>query len=290
MAAFWSGILSLLFVLSSPGYAASDLLVDKLLTRGFTCTPQGAGHFCQINQVRSPQFSYSQPIAIYVPRNTRRPQNLVMHLHGFRCVCEACDRSAQQMMTGFDLPGQLERAGPTNSILITPISQGQGTQFNAELVPRFSQFMAWVDATVQPTAQQQWYLSGHSGAGSSIGTILGQAATRDPQSLAKIRGVSLLDATYSTGSTPLAQWRRAIEAQPSMKIFSVVQQGTTTVRGSSLLRTQVGAAATIETATTGHCQIPKSFFETGLRQIASPTAGSIRPSAVPAAQRAGSGR
>ncbi|MEK2646144.1 hypothetical protein [Bdellovibrio sp. BCCA] len=256
-----------IFLFMSSSYAASDFLVDRLKAKGFGCSPAEGGDICKVSSVSTPEFKYSQPIAIFVPKNVRRPTSTVVHLHGHRCVCEPCDLSPEKMVSQFEFSKQMKEAGLANSVLIAPVSIGHCVNFEKELAPQFDQFMKWVNSSVDPT-QDRLFLSGHSGAGRALGTIVGDAAKKDPTLLKKIDGVVLLDATYSTRPAYLEQWSLAAKGNKNLKVYSVINTGGGTEVGSKMLKSSMPQSEVeIEKSKTPHCKIPGEYFRKGLKTV-----------------------
>lgn len=256
------GKIFILMILLMASFAqASDFLVDKLKDKGFTCTPADHGDICKIAHVDSPGFKYSQPIAIFVPKNIRRPTELLLHLHGHRCVCEPCAATPEQMVNEFDFPKQMQTAGAANSVLILPTSTGHCTNFESELAPHFDDFVKWVDSTVDP-ANDHWVISGHSGAGRAIGAIMSHQAKTDPAQLKKIDSVILLDATYSTRPSYFTQWQNAAKVNSKFSVYSVYRTDGGTETGSRLLRSNLphNDVQIMKSETGAHCKVPNVYY------------------------------
>jgi len=260
-------LLSGAFLISSVANAAEDFLVDRLKSQGFTCAPAEGGDLCKTARVQSSEFNYSQPIAVFVPKNVRHPTRMVLHLHGHRCICEPCDTSVEKMISASHLTTQMKEAAGSNAVLILPTSTGKCVNFDEELAPRFSQFAQWTKKTIQP-AEERWTLSGHSGAGRALGTIVGNAAKNNPELLKKMDGVTLLDATYSTSEPVITAWKNAVKANPRLQIYSIIQNGGGTETGNRLLKNALPPENfSSEKTKTAHCGIPGSSFAEGLRRV-----------------------
>lgn len=265
-----------------PTLAGSDFLVDKLKAKGFVCSAAENGDICKVSSVNTPGFKYSQPVAIFVPKNVRRPSNTVLHLHGHRCICEPCNTSPEKMISQFEFGKQMKEASAANSVLIAPVSTGNCTNFEKELAPQFDKFMEWVNTSVEPT-QDRLTISGHSGAGRAIGTIVGNAARSNPAMLKKIDGVVLLDATYSTRPGYLEQWNRAAKVNPNLNVYSVINVGGGTEVGSKMLKSNMPQNnVEIERSKTPHCKVPGDYFAKGLKRV-QPGSSSARSDKLPSA-------
>lgn len=254
--------------------AESDLLVDRLKARGFTCTPSENGDLCRIDRVNAPGFKYSQPVVIVVPKNVRRPTDLLLHLHGHRGVCPG-ESSPENMVKAYDLPRQMKEAGAANSVMIFPVSTGQCTTFEKELAPNFAAFAAWVKGEVQP-AKERWTISGHSGAFRPIGTILGRESEKHPELVKKINSVLLLDATYSSRPGYYDQWKSAARVNPNMDVATVYRTGGGTEAGSRMLKKALPNqdVDVVKSKTASHCEVPNRHYADLLRKSLRSSQGS----------------
>jgi hypothetical protein len=246
--------------------ADSFLLTERLKANGFTCTSETNGDVCTISKINTGGFKYDQPVAILVPKNVRRPQNTLLHLHGFRGVCESADTSAKGMADEFNFLQQMKDANATNSVMVFPMSTGKETTYQASLVPQFSKFTAWVNSQLQPTTDH-WTVSGHSGAGS----VISSALSSNPSFAKKVDSVMLLDATYGIPGH-LSQWQNIAKSNPNMKITSIYRKGTATQSGSDLLASR-GLARSQASKSSRHCLVPTTEYASLLAKSSS--SGSI---------------
>ena len=263
----------LLSAYSLTSFADPFLLTEKLKSQGFKCVSQDNGDICTISSVNTKAFSYSQPIAILVPKNVRSPDKVLLHIHGFRGICESASASAVDMATNFNFLSQMKEANATNSVMVMPMSTGKETTFNASLVPQFSKFTDWVNAQVQPTSNR-WVISGHSGAGSVIAAALSQ----NPKFSKRVDSVLLMDATYGNHT---GQWSSLVDANPSVRIDSLYRGGTPTQAGSKALKSSLGAR--IQSTGERHCGIPGDQYGTMLARNNFSTTPTVQvKAAVPA--------
>lgn len=260
------------YLIAIPAFAETGLLVDKLKEKGFVCSALEGGDLCKISSVDTPDFKYSQPIAMFVPKNVRRPTDLLLHLHGWRGPCgDNNSTSPEQMMKRFQLPQQVLQSSARNSVLIAPMSLGKVDTYKNEFALHFDQFVKWVNSTVDP-AQERWTLSGHSAGGSIISSIVSKSS---PASIGKIEGIALLDATYDQNGDVSQRWERAGKINPKMKVWSVYNGPTAT--GSRIIKNAMSSnEVNLERTTTGHCDIPAQYYAEGLRSVLpqSPSSGS----------------
>ena len=235
-------------------------LVEELAQKGFTCSDRQDGSICTISGVQSRKFNYSEPIAILVPKHVQNPSKILLHLHGWRGVCEDKNISAAGMADEFNFLQQMKEAGATNSVMILPMSVGHEGTYDKELVPQFSGFADWVNSEVHPSSDR-WILSGHSGAGSP----LARAMASHPTFAKKVDSVLLLDAAYGM-SGHIGQWQSAVEANPKLKISSVYATDRPH-EGSVQLKNGLDSGVVHIARADGkrHCQVPTQDYGPLLR-------------------------
>lgn len=259
-----------LLLISSFGLSASaadpNLLTERLKASGFTCSREINGDVCTIPSVNTSSFKYGQPVAILVPKNVRRPQNTLLHLHGFRGVCEDSNASAKFMADEFNFLQQMKDANATNSVMVFPMSTGKEATYQSSLVPQFSKFTAWVNSQLQPTTDH-WVVSGHSGAGS----VISSALANNPGFAKKVDSVMLLDATYGIPGH-MGQWQSIASNNPNMKITSIYRKGTATQSGSDMLAAK-GLARSQTSKSGRHCLVPTTEYASLLSKT--PNSGPI---------------
>ena len=236
-------------------------LVDDLKKKGFSCASREDGSICTISSVNSRKFSYSEPIAILVPKNVQQPSKILLHLHGFRGVCESNDISAAGMADEFNFLQQMKEAGASNSVMILPMSTGKESTYKSELVPQFSEFTNWVKSEVHPSSDR-WIVSGHSGAGSSIVVAMAQ----NPTFTKKVDSVFLLDAAYGMPGH-IDQWQKIADSNPKLKISSVYatngpQQGSVQLKNGL----DSGRVSISRAEGKRHCQVPTKDYGGLLRE------------------------
>ena len=244
---------------------ASNLFACQLQTRGFRCTSERNGEVCAISSVNNKIFQYSQPVAFFIPSDLIQPQNILLHIHGFKGVCEASDAGSRDMQREFSFLDQMKNAGATQSVMVFPTSVGKCATFQSELVPRFSAFTRWTEGLVHPLSSK-WILSGHSGAGS----VLSRALVSNPTFAQKVDSVFLEDATYGM-NYHVTLWNKIVSANPKMAIASVTRPKTATAVGANLLYASLderGIRKSFSSTSIRHCQIPNkrddgqmSFYE-----------------------------
>lgn len=181
--------------------------------RQFSCEPNssGSGDICLLTKAAT--FKYPNQIALLIPEGVESPRDLMMHLHGWRGVCESERLGAAAFAKNYGLLDQMVSGGGSQSVMVVPMSGGRNTAHVNSLAPRFAEFSRWIEGLVEPQSKS-WAITGHSGAYRPIGQILGS----DPKTVKKIRSVGLIDATYSS-STPGAL-ERAQRVNPRMKVYS----------------------------------------------------------------------
>lgn len=263
----------LVFGLTSGLRADEGLLVERLQARGFVCTAAEGGDICRISRVDAPGFKYSRPIAMFVPKNVRRPTDLLLHLHGHRGVCSG-EGSVENMVKAYALPQQVKAGGAANSVLIFPMSEGKETTFQAELVPQFKAFTDWIKGTVDP-ARERWVLSGYSGAYVPMGAIV----ARNPGFVKKMSGAILLDATYASKPGYYDQWKVAAKANPDLRVSTVYRDGGGTEDGSRMLARALPKqdVDVIKSATSSHCAVPNRHYGEQLKKMLQSSRGAGGP-------------
>ena len=245
-------IIVTLFTLASTAQAAT--LLQRLATAGFACSTYSNGQICINNTPRATGFTYPQPVVVLVPANVENPTQVLLHLHGFRGICEAADASAATMAEEFNFAGQIQQAGVTNSVLIIPISTGNCDTYTASLIPQFAGFEAWMESLIQP-ASDTWVVSGHSGAGAILAQIFAQNQTFT----AKIKTVILMDALYSM-PTYIGDWEKAATFNATMTIYSVYTTPDGTGPGNTQLKESIKNKVNIAVANPNvHCEVPTEY-------------------------------
>ena len=246
---------------------SSDLFACQLQAKGFRCSTEKNGEVCVISAVNNKTFNfrYSQPMAFLVPTGLTQPQNILLHIHGFKGVCEASDASPRDMQREFSLLDQMKNAGATRSVMVFPMSVGKCETFQNELVPRFSVFTRWSESLIHPTSLK-WIISGHSGAGS----VLSRALVANPTFSQKVDSVFLEDATYGMGYN-VTLWNKIVANNPKIAIASVTRPRTATATGASILLAALDerrVSKSFSSTSIRHCQIPNkrddgqmSFYE-----------------------------
>lgn len=236
-------------------------IIQTLIAAGFICSAvhNGAGNLCTVSSVKTAHFTYSNPIAIYVPQNAPgHASQIVLHLQGFRGICDSPDDSAETLMETYDLIGQFISDAGVSSVLVFPVSSGNDTTYEQKFLGRggeFAGFVAWIESLV---GWADWTVSGHSGAGMVISGMLAQ----NPLVASKIVAVDMLDAAYGM-SLHLAEWKSIVKASPRLKITCV---GNGTLSGCRTLQSSVPSTEVISTAV-DHCHIPNEYFGLWLKSI-----------------------
>jgi len=235
---------------------------------GLACprTANNDGMVCQFDNVsdKATGFHYSDPIIILIPDGVVQPTQAILHFVGFRNVCN--DDTVNDMLNNFGFLGLMPQAKAMNSILIIPRSEGQETTLNDELAPQFDVFVKWLYNTIGAQSLT-WTITGHSGAYLPIGTVLAQEGTANKARIS-IQNIVLLDATYSSRKAYYQEWNAAAKANPHVGVYSVTSADTAT--GTSMLKTQLKPykiPITVQTATTTHCDIPKTDLGPILNEI-----------------------
>lgn len=227
---------------------AQELLADKLKRSGFTCVSRPDGDICTISRVNANGFRYGKPIAILIPTGLTQPDDLLLHIHGHRGVCEPASAGATSMADRFKMLEQMREAGARRSVMIFPVSDGKNTDHDSQLVPQFDKFTSWVEDLVQPK-RKAWSVSGHSGAGRVISTAL----ARNPAFTRKTKQIMLLDATYGIPNH-IDNWHKIARENPNLRIDSVYIPGTATAPGSQQLKSQIDNV-NLKTTRESHCQL-----------------------------------
>lgn len=255
-------------VLLFPWISSASLLVDSLKQKGFSCTSRREGDICAISKLANAQLSYSQPVAILVPLGVERPERLLLHLHGYKGVCEAANAGPVAMSDEFDFLGQMKDAGATNAVMIYPMSTGNDTTYINELVPRLGRLLTWAEGLTQAQGKR-WILSGHSGAGFVISAALEQA----PSLVQKLDSILLLDATYGIAAR-VGEWTEIANAIVQRKsatvVYSAYIPGTSTEAGSDqleqLLKKKKVRTSFSKAVASHHCAVPSEDYARFLRE------------------------
>jgi hypothetical protein len=260
----WIALAIFIFFYNASAHAASKADPDcasgssKLLKcqlKGFTCTPMIDGDMCVVNSVRVSGFNYTQPVAVLIPPGVTTPQNILLHLHGFKGVCEDASAPPLAMEKEFGFLTQMRQAGATDSVMVFPMSRGQCTDYNNQLVGQFAGFTKWASGLLKP-ATDEWVISGHSGAGMVISAML----SANPKFVRQVSTIMLLDATYGISSR-LGQWDRIVAANPGILIAADYTTRAGTSTGFSQLRSHLAAkriALDFKFAWyDSHCVVPK---------------------------------
>ena len=229
---------------------------NQVFPKNLDCRPApnpNLGDVCVTT--KSPSFGYSQKIVFLIPRGLTQPEGYVLHIHGWRGVCESNDISAYNFASLYRLFDQLIEAGLSNRILVFPVSVGRNDTHKNQLAPKFKAFTKWVEG-LYPSSTNQWIISGHSGAYSPIGTILGGS---DGDTLRKIESIGLIDATYSSSTVPHLVRATRQSQNPRMKIYSTYIPNSPTAGVSlSILKDQrLGNKSVVKTSGGNHCGAPK---------------------------------
>lgn len=196
-----------------------------------------------------------------VPDGVTHPTRVLLHIHGFRGVCD--DNTLSSMLSSFGFLDLMKRAEAMNSVIIIPRSEGHETTFNNELSPRFNAFVKWVNQELNASSLE-WTITGHSGAYQPIGSILNQENSLN----IKIKNIVMLDATYSQRASYYNEWIPAAAANPEMHVYSVTRPGT--ANGTAMLKAALspyGISVENQTDLSSHCGIPKKDLGAILDQM-----------------------
>lgn len=229
------------FLINGLAHAANNCPADgrspllKCHLKGFTCTPTEGGDMCVVNSVNVRGFKYTQPVAILIPPGVTQPKNILLHLHGFKGVCEAAAAPPATVEKEFRFLTQMQQAGAMDSVMVFPMSRGQCTDYNNQLVGQFAGFTKWASGLLKP-ATDEWVISGHSGAGMVISAMLSANTKFVPQ----VSTIMLLDATYGISSR-LGQWDRIVAANPGILIAADYTTRAGTSTGYSQLKSHLAA-------------------------------------------------
>lgn len=238
-----------------PDCASGSSRLLKCQLKGFICTPTIDGDICVLDSVRTPGFTYTQPVAILIPPGVTVPQNILLHLHGFKGVCEDASAPPLAMEKEFGFLTQMRQAGASDAVMIFPMSRGKCIDYNNQLVSQFAGFTKWARALVKPSTDE-WVISGHSGAGMVISAML----SVNPKFIRQVSTIILLDATYGIPSR-LGQWDRIVAANPGILIAADYTTRAGTATGFSQLKSHLTAkkvAIDFKFAWyDSHCAVPK---------------------------------
>lgn len=241
------------FVVALAPFFMGMTLVERLNSmqpRQFSCRPaqpDGIGDICVSTDAAA--FLYPQKIAILVPKGLERPNDISMHIHGWRGVCESANLGPEQFARNYRLFEQMVSGGGGNSVMVLPMSSGKNGTHGNYLGPRFTKFSNWMEELVQPRARS-WAITGHSGAFWPIRQILASKQ----ETVQKIRAVGLIDATYSR-STP-ASLERAQRLNPSLRIYStyIRRSGTHAVSAQIANSERLNYKHVKTSSGRGHCE------------------------------------
>lgn len=257
--------------------AQSSDLITKLKDAGFKCEPVWkkntdpvSGHICEISRVSTKDFSYNQPIALMIPKGVSTPSQLVLHLHGNRDVCGQQGASPRDLIQRSGLMNQVYSPAANNSITILPTSQGKGETYKSQLVPKFDQFVKWIEETTGAKSDAEWVITGQGGAHEPIGDILQQQATSNPSYLKRVKGIGLLSPTYSKEPTQYVnKLKKAVDTNSDLKIHTVYYTKSSNKGGSSALEKAFGSkhVRLHETNSPNTCEIPKNHLSKVLSNI-----------------------
>jgi hypothetical protein len=242
-----SALLSVM--VTAPPAEAGTYLYENLTDPGFECRLVKIGQICIVPSIHTPGLNYSQPVVVLIPKNVKHPDQIILHLHGFRNapVVQTAkgpykrDATIDAMLNDFNFLHQMKKAGATNSVMVLPTSAGDCTTYKRELVPQFEKFAAWVRDQVQPTRNASWVISGHSGANVPIGAILKNQLASGGSVLPQIKAVALLDATYTTPqqtSFDTSVYKSLTDKFPEVQVHSVycsMSKVNGTINGSTKL-------------------------------------------------------
>jgi len=172
---------------------------------------------CHYQDCRIKVGSYPQEVAILTPTVTTT-NKIHYFFHGFRFNNEQTwryDRSLDHVISGFQLARSVCKDQP--EILIIPFSQGNNRDYrnyftHAKIFDQFnSHIMTYLSLK---DLEIELRLSGHSGAGKTIGIIA-------KESTFQINHITLYDALYSTQwSADLLLWLKKSEGK-SLSLFAV---------------------------------------------------------------------
>lgn len=198
---------------------------------GWTCTKSQWGQTCFIEKVETPQFNYSQPVAILIPKGTKDYSKFAIHLHGHILGIER-DKTPQAILSDFNFLRLIKNSNNPKSILVIPFSTGKNIDYIQQLAPQFKNFFYWVLATLevhQPNSVA-WKMTGHSGAYKPIAAIL---KSDENQALLKtLKKVILFDATYGGVNFDSTPYAKLLSVNPAAEIFSVYRPESVTQAGT----------------------------------------------------------
>lgn len=199
------------------GKAGDDNTLLTCRLQGFTCKSVNSGSLCVMDKTHAPNgFTYSEPIAILIPPGITRPQNILLHLHGWKGVCEDLNAPPTVMERNFNFLTQMKNAGYDHSVLVIPMSRYHCDTYYAELQgqKQFERFTSYISGLLNPI-NDRWIISGHSGAG----TVISTALSRNPAFMKKVDAVMMIDATYGIDRT-LPYWDQIVSVNPKVLVHS----------------------------------------------------------------------
>ncbi len=237
-------IVTVLIALATSAQAENLLLQDRLAQSGARCRSTTEGQICIFKKRGANQAPYPEDVAILIPTNVRRPDQMILHLHGHR-VKSRRDGSLDAILNDFDFLKRMKEAGATNSVMIVPLSNGNCDTYRSQWggsSGKFTAFTNWVTKQVNAT-REQWILTGHSGAFAPIAQILRNDAAASGSFIKKLRAVGLFDATYGN-NFDTSVYKQARSINPELDIGSVYRPnlpGTqSTTPGSRKLKRDLG--------------------------------------------------
>ena len=247
-------LLSLFVHAGDPGCDSAYMLC-RLQSRA-PCTDLADGAVC----VLPPHFEgldYDQEIAVLIPSGLRRPARIVLQMHGNRGKCPAVDDSTLKVVADGNYLEQLKQA--PGSVMVFPMSRGDGDDYEEKLAPSFEAFLAWTEHVLPASKDTPWIVSGHSGAGRAIAGILGGKP-------AQVRSALLLDAVFNIDDN-VENWKNACESR--VRIFGVYTDEGQTAADVETLKGYLTPARTSFTHAdiNDHCAVPQNYFG-GLLKLA----------------------
>lgn len=239
-------------------------LTLRLKQKGFTCEGRLEGNICVIPKVLGEAFSYPEPIAFVLPRHAQSPFQPILYLHGHRGVCEQADLDPIAFVDRYRILQQITQPGLNPMVLVLPFSKGKSETYAKFLQGKMAAFINWVQSQLATKKSTEWIIAGHSGAGKWIGYFLEEA----PPLANATKAVFLLDATYAV-KNQVPRWRKILEQNPKLKIFSVVVPKTETAKESSFLMNSLPKLQVQQLLVAGqdHCTLPTSQLLPLLRLV-----------------------
>ena len=222
-----------LTLLLSVGAMAS--VIDDLLGRGFDCSFKGKNATRCVGKVNS----FSKRISIILPHSLKKVDHLSIHLHGWLlcsvtgCSVESCGKCMSEAenydmdMSKIALENLYQDS--SNSVLIVPESAHKDVTFKS-----FIGSTAKVDAFYVELKELLSFgslaggidLTGHSGAGSVIRTIIVQAQNSSKSEFfSKIDDFALIDATYSSDYSWVTKWT-SLNTDSKVAVYYVPSSAT----------------------------------------------------------------